>query len=145
MAVTSKVFGLAQQSLVNKEIDFDSDIIKVMLCTVAYVPNQDTHRYKSDVTNEVVGTGYTAGGMTLTGKSVTYDAATNALKLTANSVTWPGSSITARIAVFYDDTPATDATKPLICYWDFGGDFASSAGPFDLTINAAGLVVAQAT
>lgn len=144
MAVTSKVYGLAQQSLANKEIDYDSDVIKVMLCTSVYVPDQDAHRYKSSVTNEVVGTGYAAGGNTLTAKTITYDLATNIFKLSAANPSWPGSTFTARYAVFYDDTPATDVTKPLICFWDFGQDFSSTAGAFDLTINAAGLVTMTA-
>lgn len=147
MAVTSKVYGLAQQSLANKEIDFDTDTVMVMLCTSAYVPDQDTHRYRSQVTNEVTGTGYTAGGQACTGKTVSYDAATNTLKLAVANVSWPNSTITARYAVFYVMSGAdlsTPADDPLLCYWDFGGDFASSNGAFDLTINAAGLVTLQA-
>ena len=140
MPVTAKVYGLAQQCLANKEIDFDTDTVKVILCTSAYTPNQDTHRYRSSVTNEVAnGNGYTTGGQTLAGKTVTYDTATNTLKLTADNVSWPSSTITARYAVFFVDT-GTAGTSPLLCYWDFGEDLASSAGPFNLNMNAAGLL-----
>ena len=83
MAVTANLYGLFLQSLANKEIDLDTDVIKVMLCTSTYTPNQDTHRYKSSVTNEVTGTGYTAGGATLGTVAVTYDTATNTLKFDA--------------------------------------------------------------
>jgi hypothetical protein len=38
---------------------------KTMLTTVTYVPNQDTHDFKDDVTNEITGTGYTAGGVAI--------------------------------------------------------------------------------
>ncbi|QIP43989.1 hypothetical protein G9444_6746 (plasmid) [Rhodococcus erythropolis] len=38
MAVTAKLYGLALQSAFNKEIDWDTDVIKVMLCTSAYTP-----------------------------------------------------------------------------------------------------------
>lgn len=143
MAVTSKVYGLAQQSLANKEIDFDSDTLKVMLCSAAYQPDQDTHRYRSQVTGEVAGSGYTPGGTVLTGRAVSYDAATNTTRLTCGNVSWLNSSITAHYAVFYIDT-GNPATSPLLCYWDFGGDFVSNNGPFDLTINPAGLVTLQA-
>ena len=139
MAVTAKMYGLALQSAFNKEIDWDSDAIKVMLCTSAYVPDQDAHRYKSSVTNEVTGTGYTAGGATLTSPTFTYTAATNVLMLDAADTSWASSTITARYAVIYDSTPATDATRPLIGYVDFGADVVSSAGTFSITWDSAGI------
>lgn len=139
MAVTALMYGLAHKSAWNKEIDFDSDTIKVMLCTSAYTPNQDTHQYKSSVTNEVVGTGYTATGATLASATVTYDTATNTVKLDAADTTWATSTITARYAVIYDATPASDATRPLIAYVDFGADVVSSGGNFTITWDAAGI------
>lgn len=129
--MASKVYGNAPKAAFNKEIDFDSDTIKVMLVTSAYTPNQDTHDYLDDVVaNEVTGTGYTAGGQALTSKTVTYDASTNTVKFDAADVTWGSSSITARYAVVYDDAPSTNATKPLIAYFDFTTDRASSNGDF---------------
>jgi hypothetical protein len=139
MAVTAKFYGLAHQSAWNKEIDFNSDTIKVMLCTSAYTPDQDTHQYKSSVTNEVTGTGYTAGGATIGTPTITYTTGTNVLKLDGADVSWPASTITARYAVVYDSTPATDATRPLICYVDFGADVISSGGSFDLVWDSAGI------
>lgn len=139
MTVTAKVYGLAMQSIINKEIDFDSDTVKVMLCTSSYTPNQDTHRYKSDVTNEITGTGYTAGGVTLASKTVTYTGGSNTLTLDCADPQWTSSTLTARYAVFYGST-GTDSTSPLICYWDFGADVSSSAGTFTLTIDATGLL-----
>lgn len=140
MAVTAKLYGQFLKSLTNKEIDLDSDTIKVMLCTSAYVPDQDAHQYKSSVTAEVVGTGYTAGGATLAAVAVTYTPATNTLMLDASDVTWPTSTITARYAVVYDSTPASDAARPLIAYVDFGADVVSTAGDFSLSWNAAGIL-----
>jgi hypothetical protein len=139
MAVTAFFYGNAFLSAFNKEIDFNSDSIKVMLCTSAYTPNQDTHQYKSSVTNEVSGTGYTAAGATLANASLTYTAGTNVLKLDGDDVSWATSTITARYAVIYDSTPATDATRPLIAYVDFGADVSSTAGPFTITWDAAGI------
>lgn len=56
-------------------VDYLSDTLKVLLATSSYVPNLDTHEVKSDVTNEVTGTNYTAGGTTLASKTVTVTAA----------------------------------------------------------------------
>lgn len=142
MAVTSKVYGLAMQSILNKEIDFDTDTVKVSLHTSAYTPDQDTHRYRNATgitTSEITGTGYTVRGQALTSKTVTYSTSTNTLTLTCASPSWAASTLTARYAIFYVDT-ATDSTSPLLCYWDFGADMSSSSGPFTLTIPGTGLL-----
>ena len=138
--VTAKLFGLLFTSLWNKEIDYDTDIIKVMLTTSTYVPAQDTDDYKNDVTNEVTGTGYTATGEALTSKTVTYTAGTNKHVLDAADTTWATSTITARIAVIYDSSPATDPTRPLISYQDFITDQSSSGGDFTIQWNASGII-----
>lgn len=144
MAVTAKVYGLFLKSLAEGKVDLSTDTLKVMLTTSSYTPNQDTHQYKSSVTNEVTGTGYTAGGATLASVGVTYDAGTNTLKLDAADPAWAASTITARYAVFYDATPSTDATRPLISYVDFGTDVTSTAGTFTIELDAAGIVTMTA-
>lgn len=140
MAITAALYGLLFTSLWNKEVNYTGDTINVMLTTSLYVPDQDTHQYKSSVTNEVTGTGYTAGGKALASKTVTYTTATNKHVLDAADVQWAASTITARLAVVYDATPATDATRPLIGYQKSSVDIVSSGGNFDLTWNAAGIV-----
>jgi hypothetical protein len=77
----------------NKEIDFDSDTIKGMLCTVTYTPDLDAHIYKSSVTNEVTGTGYTATGATLTSPTMTYTAANSWATTRANSTAYAAGAI----------------------------------------------------
>lgn len=136
MAVTAKLYNAAFTSLANKEIDWSTDTVKVMLTTSAYTPNQATHQYKSSVTNEVVGTGYTARGATLTGKT---EAFTGQVKtFDASDVTWPTSSITARTAVVYVDT-GSDATSPLIGYATSDVDIVSAAATFSITWDSAGI------
>ena len=139
MAVSAKLFGQAIAKAFNKEIDFDSDTIKIMLCTSSYTPDQDAHDYKDDITNEVSGTGYTAGGATLANAAVTYTGATNTVKLDADDVTWSSSTITARYAVIYVDT-GTPSTSALIAYIDFGEDISSSSSNFVITFNASGII-----
>lgn len=139
MAVTAKVYGRALLAALKKEMNLSTDTLKVMLCTSSYTPDQDAHDYKNDVTAEVTGTGYTAGGATLAGVALTYDTATNTVKLDADDVSWAGATITARYAVIYDDTPSTAATKPLIAYVDFGADVTSTGGAFAITWDAAGI------
>jgi len=116
-----------------------------MLLSSAYTPNQDSHDYLDDVVaNEVTGTGYTAGGQALASKTVTYDAATNTTKFDAADVTWSSSSVTARYAVVYDDSGATNASKALIAYYDFTTDRASSNGDFIVRWGTDGVFTATA-
>lgn len=139
MAVTGKWYGQALMNAMLGKINWSSDTIKVLLCTSTYTPDQDNHIYKDvSITNEVSGTGYTAGGATLASKTNTYTAATNVIMFDAADVTWSGSTITARYAVIYDDTPATN--KPLLGYVDFGADQVSSAGNFTITWDVAGVL-----
>ena len=137
----SKLYGQFLSQALNKEIDWDTDTIKVALLTNSYTPDQDAHNYLDDVVaNEVTGTGYTTGGATLANKTNSYNSATNVIVLDADDVTWSSSTITARYAVIYDASPATNATKPLIGYVDFGSDQSSSNGNFTITWDATGIV-----
>ncbi len=139
MAVTALLYGSFPAKLANKEIDWDSDTIKVALATSTYTPAQDTHDYFNDITNEVTGTGYTAGGATLASKTVTYTSGTNTQAFDAADTSWASSTITARYAVIYDSTPGTAATNPLIGYVDFGADVSSTAAAFTITWDAGGI------
>lgn len=137
MAHTPRVFGLFLMSLAKKEVDLATDSLKVMLCTSAYSLNQDTHQYKSHVTNEITGPGYTAGGIALANVTLTYDASTNELVLDADDVAWPASTLVARHAIVYDDTPATN--KPLIGALTFDSDIASTDAPFQVVWHPSGI------
>ena len=94
--MASKLYGQFLSQALNKEIDWDTDTIKVALLTNAYTPNQDSHNYFDDVVaNEVSGTGYTSGGYTLANKTNTYNSGTNVIVLDADDVTFASSTITA--------------------------------------------------
>lgn len=138
MAVTALLYGKAFLSFTNGEIDLDTNTIKVALTTSSYTPDQDAHDYFNDVTNEVTGTGYTAGGATLANKTVTYTSGTNVFKFDADDTTWAISTITARRAVIYKDT-GTASTSPLIAYVDFGADVSTAAQTFQITWHANGI------
>lgn len=140
MAVSAYLFGQALAKALNKEVSWSADTIKIALVKNTYTPNQDTHTYWSDVVaQEATGTGYTAGGATLASKTVAYDGTTNKIKLTAADVSWPTSTVTARYAVIYDDTPSTNATKPVLGYVDFGADQSTSSTTFQVSWATAGI------
>lgn len=120
-------------------IDFDLDTIKCALVTSTYVPNIDTHAFFSSITNEVVGTGYTAGGATLASVTVTQDNTDDEGVLDAADTSWPSSTITARGAIIYKSTGVA-ATSPLVAYIDFGADYVSTGGTFLITWAAEGII-----
>ena len=138
--MASKLYGNFLLKALNKEVDFDTDSIKVALLSSSYTPDQDGHDYFNDVsTYEVSGTGYTSGGATLASKTATYDSATNVIVLDAADTTWSSSTITARYAVIYDST-GTASTSALIGYVDFGSDQSSTNGNFTITWDSTGIV-----
>ncbi len=133
------IFNSFKKKIMDGSIDLDTDTIKVALVTASYTPDQDAHDFFNDVTNEVSGTGYTAGGNALDNKAVTADNTDNEGVFDADDETWGSSTITARGAVIYKDT-GNAATSPLICYIDFGSDKSSSNGNFTLQWNAEGIL-----
>ena len=141
MSVSAKWYGNAFMKAFNKEIDFNSDAIYVSLHTSTYAPNQDTHDYQNDLTNEVAnGNGYATNGKALGTPAIAYDADTNIFNLDSNDpAAWTGATFTARYAVIYDSTPGSAATNPLIAYIDFGADVTMIAGTFTLTLAAGGI------
>lgn len=143
MPVSAKAYGNLPMQALQKKVDWLNDTVKVMLCTSTYTPDQDAHVFKSSVTNEVTGTGYTAGGQTLASKTLTYSSATNTTTLDAADTVWPASTLTARYAVIYSDT-GTAGTSPLIGYVDFGADVPSSGSNFTLTWDPSGLLTLTA-
>lgn len=123
----------------NGGIDLDTDAIKVMLVTSSYVPNIDTHDFRDDVTDEVVGAGYVAGGKSLANIVAAQDNPNDRATLDGDDIQWAGSTITAAGAVIYRDV-GTAATDDLIGFLDFGGDIVSDNGNFDIAWNAIGFM-----
>jgi len=137
--MASLTYNSFKKHLMNGGIDLDTDTIRVALVTEDYTPDQDAHEYFDDVTNEVVGVGYTADGAALAGKAVTQDDTDNEGVFDANDTEWTVATITARAAVIWKDT-GTDATSPLIRYHDFGEDKTTTGTTFKITWAAEGIL-----
>jgi hypothetical protein len=145
---TAAVYGnhlLGQYSATAaRRVDWVTDTIKCTLHTATYAPNQDTHTFASDLTNELAtGGGYTAGGVTLASKTTAYDSATNQTRLDAADVSWAGMSNTFRYAVVWKDT-GTAATSPLIGYVDLGATTITGT-TFTIQWDPTGVVILTAT
>lgn len=138
MPTTLVYTPLALEAFNGTNINFTSDTIKVALVN-GYVPNQSTDQYFSNVTNEVTGTGYTAGGNTLAGKTNTQDNTNKRAIFNASTISWPTSTIAATGAVIYKST-GTSSTSPLIAYVDFNGTLSTANSTFSVAWNATGIL-----
>jgi hypothetical protein len=148
MVVTAGQYGVPAKNrsdgTANGSINWASDTINVGLTTATYTVDIDTHDFWNDVTNEVTGTGYSAGGATLGSKASSYDTATDQARFDAADTSWTTSTITARRAVVYKST-GTATTSPLISYVDFGADVSTTAGTFQITWDATGIWIIDVT
>jgi hypothetical protein len=106
---------------------------KIALFTSSATLSASTTAYAT--TNEVSGTGYTAGGNTLTNVDPT-TSGTTALTDFADT-TFSSSSITARGALIYNSSTTAGTANRAVCALDFGADKTSTSGDFVIQFPAA--------
>lgn len=131
--MASGIYGSFWSDVLKGNVDCDTDTFYVLLTTSSYAPNYDTHARRSDVTNEVSGTGYTAGGNSITVTVSSYDTTNNRIDVTLGGTTWASSTITGRQAVVYKRRGGAASADELVACVDNGSDVISSAGTFTLT------------
>ena len=129
--MASLIYNSAIDDMARGAIDADTDSFKAMLVTSSYTPNKDTDLKRSAVTNEVTGTGYTAGGVASV-CTVTKDTANDKVTLQFAAVSWAASTITARALVIYKSRGGASSADELVAYNDFGSDVSSTAGTFSV-------------
>ena len=134
------IFNSFKRDIANGSINLATDAVKIMLVGSAYTPNIDTHTKRSDVTNEVSGTGYTAGGIALVNKTVTMNTTSDKGVFDADDITLSNATITARGAVLYKARGGVSSADELIAYLDFGADITSTAGNFNIAFDANGII-----
>ena len=134
MAITQAFCTSAKADFLGGVHDLDTDTIKIALYTSSATLGASTTAYST--TNEVTGTGYTAGGNTLTSPAISLDG-TTAIVDFADS-TWSDSTITARGALIYNASKSNKAIAVL----DFGADKSSSDGAFTVVMPAAAAATA---
>jgi hypothetical protein len=115
--------------------DFTTDTFKIALYTGAADIGPGTTAYTS--TGETSGTGYTAGGNTLTVTTLptsgnnTYDVPTAYVSF--GNTSWSGASFTARGALIYNASKSNKSVAVL----DFGADKTVSGNTFTVQFPAA--------
>ena len=123
MAITTAMCSSFKEELLKGVHDFENDTFKMALYTSSATLGASTTAYT--VTNEVSGTGYTAGGQALDSPTVTLSGTTAFVDFADE--TWTTATITARGALIYNSTAAGN---PAVAVFDFGADKTSTAGDF---------------
>jgi len=140
MAASWTFYDSFREFCADGTIDLDTHTFKVMLVASGYAFNA-AHTVKTDITNELAtANGYTAGGATL--GSVTWTRSGGTVTFDAADTVWTasGGSITARRAVIYDDTAASDELVASILLDTTPADVTATDGnTLTLQWNASGL------
>lgn len=126
--INSAICNAFKQGLLEGNFNFSStttQVFKIALYTSAADLGAQTTAYST--TNEVVGSGYTAGGEILT-ISVNPTLSNGVAYVNFANATWPVTSITARGALIY----RAGGANPAIATLDFGQDTTTSSGSFEV-------------
>lgn len=111
------------------------DDMQVALTASGYTPNIDTHDFFDDVTNELSGTGYTAGGEDLAVQTAAEDDTDDEAVFDANDLTWSGLDAgTIDALVIYHNTAGAASTDPLLAYIDTATNLPLVTNGGDVTI-----------
>ena len=133
MAISQAMTTSFKVEILGGDFDFSSgttQVFKIALFTSSATLGATTTAYAT--TNEVVGTGYSAGGNTLTISANPASTGTTAF-LDFADTTWSAATITARGALIYQ----SGGTNPAVAVLDFGSDKTSTAGDFTIVFPAA--------
>ncbi len=126
MAIQQTLTTSFKLGMVQAEQNLATDVLKIALYTAFSDIGPNTTVYTTD--NEVVGTGYTAGGKVLTG--VTIAASTNGvIYINFDNVVWTPAAFTCRGALIYNTTK----TNKSVAVLDFGSD-KTSTNTFTITM-----------
>jgi hypothetical protein len=128
MAISQVLCTSFKKELLEGTHNFSSHTFKIALYTSAATLNADTTVYSAD--NEVSGTGYSAGGVTLTVGTVASGDGVGFVNF--SDATWASSSFTARGALIYNSSQSDKAVMVL----DFGDDKTSNNSTFTVGMPA---------
>ena len=133
MAIQQGLTNSFKQEMLQAGQNLVTDTLKMALYTALSDIGPLTTAYTT--TNEITGTGYTAGGEVVTGATISTDTQTGTVYVNFNNVSWPGVNFTARGALIYNVTQANKSVAVL----DFGSDktFTSTNNTVTMPANTA--------
>ena len=132
--MASLVYNSCIRDAVVGNIDFDTDTFKMLLVTSTYTASK-SHAKRSDITSEVTGTGYTAGGNACSVSVAATDNTNNDVEISFTVTSWTSATITARAGVIYKSRGGASSADELVGYVDFTSDVSSTNGTFAVTVS----------
>lgn len=132
--MASLVYNSCLRDISVGNVNFSTDTFKMLLVTSTYTASK-SHAKRSDITNEVSGTGYTTGGNSCTVSVGATDNVNNRVDLSFTVTSWTTATITARAGVIYKSRGGLSSADELVGYVDFGADISSTAGTFAVTVS----------
>lgn len=129
MTMASLIFDSFTDDVFNARFNPTTATFYGMLVSDSYTPNKGTHTKRSDVSNEISGTGYTAGGAAVT-MTVAKDTSGHKETVSFANIVWASSSITARGIAIYNHRGGASSADELVCAGTFGADITSSSSTF---------------
>jgi len=142
MAITaSGAYGLTLEKMFIDTAgqSLEAETHKGLLVTDSEAPNFDTHNFRDDILAECSGTGYTAGGATITTTEITVGSpAAGSLKWDFDDPAWSGSTIASAMAHISYFNVGSAATDQLILLLDFVTAVSTTAGLLTVAIHANG-------
>lgn len=147
MAITVNWFGLGLQKIMEQDHDLETATVMLALVTDAETPNRDTDDFWDDASgNELAsGNGYTTGGATLTNVAITYDSASDQVRVDWDDVSWTFTAgKTWRYGYAYVNTAGAASTDPVIglLTWDSNQTVSTA---YTLVNDAAGVLYLDTT
>lgn len=130
----SLTYNSCWDDTVRGNINFATDTFKAIPVTSGYTPDKDTHTKRSQVTSEVVGTGYTAGGIAVAA-TIVKDLTNDRIDITFANPSWAAATFTARGMVIYKSRGGASSADELVGYVDFGADITSTSGAWAATFS----------
>ena len=130
MSIAQAMCTSFKAEILDEQHDLIADTLKIALFTSSASLGAGTTAYAT--TNEISGTGYTAGGETLGSKAITTHGTSVCFDF-ANP-TWTSATFTANGALIYNDSNGDKAIAVLA----FGGDFTVAGGTFEIVLPPAG-------
>jgi len=129
MAITQAIPASFRLELAQGLHDFSADTFKIALYSSSASLDENTTAYTT--TGEITGTGYVAGGATLTTVAPVLSGSTAIIDFA--NVTWSSATFTARGALIYNSSESNKAVLVL----DFGSDRSVTGTDFTVVFPAA--------
>ena len=143
MAVISGLFSLGMQDAVCGTVKWNQGPLGAVLLT-GYTFDQDNHHFLKDcmgfeIAQGGANSGYTSLGATVGNGTISYDSASNEVRIDFADPTWTTATFSASsMVVYWRSAGGTTTSWPMIQYVEFGSTQTVSSGTFSYQVPATG-------